>query len=360
MGAINLKMLLESQTMERAPFPVPVGWYFIDYSENLKAGEMRNIQVFGQEWVLFRSESGEKVGVTDPYCPHLGAHIGHGGKVCGDNVRCPFHHWEYDAEGNCKVIPYAKVMPPITKKGPILRTLPTVEKYGMIWSFYHPACEPPTYELPYIPELEDKTGYTGSRRGSWSANTCIQEIAENAFAGRRGALVAIEPATGGVLALVSKPGYDPIPPVEATYDGPKMRINIGQGYIVGDSYGPGLNVMRFNQKDPVTGKVITATMISYTVPVSHDKSQMNMSFRHVDFPAGSPELAFTKKQIDHMIGAAEGEESAGFESVDFIVWNNKRYRPNPLLCDGDGPIFPFRKWFKQFYVEKPKLDESAA
>ncbi len=37
----------------------------------------------------------------------------------------------------------------------------------------------------------------------------LQEIAENAFAGRRGALVAIEPATGGVLALVSKPGYDP-------------------------------------------------------------------------------------------------------------------------------------------------------
>jgi len=37
----------------------------------------------------------------------------------------------------------------------------------------------------------------------------LQEIAEAAFAGRRGALVAIEPGTGGVLALVSKPGYDP-------------------------------------------------------------------------------------------------------------------------------------------------------
>ena len=37
----------------------------------------------------------------------------------------------------------------------------------------------------------------------------LQEIAEKAFAGRRGALVAIEPATGGVLALVSRPGFDP-------------------------------------------------------------------------------------------------------------------------------------------------------
>lgn len=37
----------------------------------------------------------------------------------------------------------------------------------------------------------------------------LQEVAERAFGARRGALVAIEPATGGVLAFVSKPGYDP-------------------------------------------------------------------------------------------------------------------------------------------------------
>jgi penicillin-binding protein 2 len=37
----------------------------------------------------------------------------------------------------------------------------------------------------------------------------IQEVAERAFGDRRGALVAIEPATGGVLALVSRPGFDP-------------------------------------------------------------------------------------------------------------------------------------------------------
>ena len=37
----------------------------------------------------------------------------------------------------------------------------------------------------------------------------LQEVAEQAFGERRGALVALEPATGGVLAFVSKPGYDP-------------------------------------------------------------------------------------------------------------------------------------------------------
>ena len=37
----------------------------------------------------------------------------------------------------------------------------------------------------------------------------LQEVAEAAFGDRRGALVAIDPATGDVLAFVSKPGFDP-------------------------------------------------------------------------------------------------------------------------------------------------------
>ncbi len=37
----------------------------------------------------------------------------------------------------------------------------------------------------------------------------LQQIAENAFGDHRGSLVAIDPETGGVLALVSRPGFDP-------------------------------------------------------------------------------------------------------------------------------------------------------
>ena len=37
----------------------------------------------------------------------------------------------------------------------------------------------------------------------------LQQVAEQVFGDRRGSLVAIEPNTGGVLALVSKPGFDP-------------------------------------------------------------------------------------------------------------------------------------------------------
>lgn len=40
-------------------------------------------------------------------------------------------------------------------------------------------------------------------------DAALQEVVNRAFGERRGALVAIEPATGGVLAFVSKPGFDP-------------------------------------------------------------------------------------------------------------------------------------------------------
>ena len=37
----------------------------------------------------------------------------------------------------------------------------------------------------------------------------LQQVAESSFGDRRGALVALDPSNGGVLAFVSKPGYDP-------------------------------------------------------------------------------------------------------------------------------------------------------
>ena len=37
----------------------------------------------------------------------------------------------------------------------------------------------------------------------------LQKVAEQAFGDKRGALVAIDPANGGILAFISKPGFDP-------------------------------------------------------------------------------------------------------------------------------------------------------
>ncbi len=84
-------------------------------------------------------------------------------------------------------------------------------------------------EQSYESELHGITGYeqvevdsggrgvrTLSRTSPTSGNNLVltldirlQEVAEQAFGENRGALVAIEPATGGILAFVSKPGFDP-------------------------------------------------------------------------------------------------------------------------------------------------------
>ena len=42
---------------------------------------------------------------------------------------------------------------------------------------------------------------------------------------------------------------------------------------------------------------------------------------------------------------------------DIPIWENKIHQPNPILCDGDGPINQYRKWFSQFYTEP--LDHEA-
>ena len=37
-------------------------------------------------------------------------------------------------------------------------------------------------------------------------------------------------------------------------------------------------------------------------------------------------------------------------SQDLPIWENKRYRERPILCEGDGPIMQYRKWAAQFYA----------
>lgn len=54
-----------------------------------------------------------------------------------------------------------------------------------------------------------RTAPTPGNKLVLTVDTKLQRIVENAFGNRRGALVAIDPNSGGVLALVSKPTFDP-------------------------------------------------------------------------------------------------------------------------------------------------------
>jgi 3-ketosteroid 9alpha-monooxygenase subunit A len=41
---------------------------------------------------------------------------------------------------------------------------------------------------------------------------------------------------------------------------------------------------------------------------------------------------------------------SGQVEQDIPILENKIYLENALLCDGDGPIAKYRKWFTQFYA----------
>ena len=37
---------------------------------------------------------------------------------------------------------------------------------------------------------------------------------------------------------------------------------------------------------------------------------------------------------------------------DVAIWENKIYIPDPVVCDGDGPLHKLRKWYGQFLVDR--------
>src|SRR5262245_30397134 len=100
-------------TPSRFPFPPYAnGWFRALYSHQLARGEVKALHRLGRELVAFRGEDGA-ARVFDAHCRHLGAHLGYGGKVEGNAIRCPFHGWLWNgSDGRCLEIPYAKRIPP--------------------------------------------------------------------------------------------------------------------------------------------------------------------------------------------------------------------------------------------------------
>jgi 3-ketosteroid 9alpha-monooxygenase subunit A len=40
---------------------------------------------------------------------------------------------------------------------------------------------------------------------------------------------------------------------------------------------------------------------------------------------------------------------------DVAIWENKIYIPDPVVCDGDGPLHKLRKWYGQFLVNRAEV-----
>src|SRR5262245_28495492 len=77
---------------------LPNSWFQLNWSSDVKPGQLYNAQVCGRTLVYFRRKTGE-IAALDGFCPHLGASLADGHLTATEMVQCPFHGWRYGADG---------------------------------------------------------------------------------------------------------------------------------------------------------------------------------------------------------------------------------------------------------------------
>lgn len=322
---------------DRFPMPMPFGWFCIGYSDELAVGQVRNVHYFDRDMVLFRTESG-RIGLTDPACPHLGAHLGHGGTVQGESIRCPFHHWQYDVHGVITDIPYASRIPPKWEGKPCLKTYSVCEKNEVIWAWYHPAEAAPDHEVIAVEEFNDSS-YTQRERFQWAFDSCPQEIAENGV---------------DVAHFKYVHNMEAVPEGETAYENHIRRSRVSGSRTVTDESGNKHEIesmVRVVQNGAGQKWVRFSGFMEYVLqvlvtPVNDASVEVRFVYAYRPYAADS----FEYKGMQGAIESTNGQR--GVEG-DIPIWHNKFHLENPVLCDGDGPIMRFRKYFSQFYVNGP-------
>ncbi len=310
--------------MSRFPYPAyPNGWFRVAYSEELAPGDVKPVHYFGRELVVFRGEDGE-ARVFDAFCPHLGAHLGHGGKVEGDGIRCPFHAWRFDGEGSCVEVPYAKRVPPKAR----VAAWPVCERNGIVLVHHHAEGKPPSYEIPVLEECSD-AAWSKPENRFWKVRSRWLDMNENAVDG---------------IHFKYIHGVPSFPTAEIHVDGPvfrvdnTMRFSTPKGEI--DStlttidHGPGFQIVR------ITGAIDTL-MLNTATPIDEDDTDVSFSYsvRH--------EGDEQKKRV----GAARIRDLEHQFEQDLPIWENKAYHEKPMLCAEDGDFGAYRRWMRQFFSE---------
>ena len=298
---------------DRFPFPIPNGWFIVAMADEIDAGKVQSLHYFGRDLVLYRTEGGEPR-LIDAYCPHLGAHLGVGGKVEGDCIRCPFHGWKFDGDnGACVEIPYggAERIPAKARTRPY----PTVEQGGAIWAWYHATEGEPFYELPVVPEMDD-AAWTAPLLQDFRISTSCQEMAEN---------------NHDFAHFQYVHGTESIPDGEEIIEGTYKAVkNPG---LERETFGLGLGVVR------VPGML---TFVSSVTPIDEDNVQVRWLFT-VPVESGEKSARFFAKQFTSGV------------TQDIPIWENKIYRPLPVLTKSESGIVAHRNWSKQFYSEDVDL-----
>ncbi|MFI5296610.1 MAG: Rieske 2Fe-2S domain-containing protein [Polyangiales bacterium] len=300
----------------------PKGWFVACFSHELAPLAAVPMRYFGRDLVAYRGEDGQP-NILDAHCPHLGAHLGFGGKVEGNCVRCPFHAWRFNAEGQCDDVPYSMRIPPMAKVG----RWRTREINGVVLVHHDPTGAEPAYEIPIIPEYGTESWLpwvTASYRIRTHPREIVDNLADKAhFAPvHRTAIDEFAFDVDGFVATQRTKGRAFLP------GGGVDSFSSTTSY-----HGPGYLLMRMD------GALKNYMLIGHTL---------------VDEQCLDLRLAVTLKVVrdrattEGFVGQYMANLKAGFED-DIKIWEAKVFRERPVLADGDGPIGNLRRWYRQFY-----------
>lgn len=323
----------------------PRGWFIVCFSNEIAVGDVHRMQYFGQELVAYRGASGG-VTVLDAFCPHLGAHLGVGGTVEGDSVRCPFHAWEFGGDGKCSKIPYADKIP----RRAAVASWPVCERNGAVHVWHDAEGGAPGWEIPTIAEHGHIDWMPWSSK-LLRIRTHPKEVVENV------ADKAHFPQVHRTEILAFENEYDAHRATQRT-EGIATPPGGGTDHfkIEATYYGPGFQISHMDG-------VLKSVLILAHTPVS-----LGGGARGRGFVDGDDPFARLDDGADHIdlrfgvslkvVGGRSRTEKFSAMYVDNLrrgfmedieIWENKVYRPSPQLVPGDGPVGKLRRWYRQFY-----------
>ena len=342
----------EALRLKTYPPAYPNGWFVLAASDELVAGAPPvAVEALGREYVLWRGATTGLVGCLDAYCPHMGAHLGVGGKVVGDCAQCPMHLWTFAGDGTCTDVPYTSKKIPAAAHG---KAHVVHEWYGNVFVWFHADGAPPAYDLPKLPMLSADERRPVRYCGSMAVDVDmhIAEFAENSadfahFQPLHGDMVV--PWFGGSIPLVTVkhvPGWS-CGSGDGDGDGKQCAwfldhasLKFNGADVAGSDadatitfVGPASAVF-FTFETPIGG----ITLFHCHTPLSPLKQKIHFSWY--------ADLTMPSALVWYVVGNWIAQWQA-----DVFVWSNKRFRDKAVLVQGDGPLPKLRKWFRQFYSE---------
>jgi phenylpropionate dioxygenase-like ring-hydroxylating dioxygenase large terminal subunit len=122
-------------------------WHAVARSDELYGDRLAAVTLLDTAIVLWRSSAGPRAWLDQ--CPHRGARLSLGRFAAPDLLQCPYHGWQFTADGRCIRMPAAPAVTPPAKA--CVRSFAVREKYGLVWV----CLGQPAGEVPEIAGLDD-------------------------------------------------------------------------------------------------------------------------------------------------------------------------------------------------------------